>query len=74
MTKKLSFEEALKRIEEIAEQLERGDIKLDEMLKIYEEGSQLIQFCLGKLKDVEGKIKKLSGTNESNFKLESLDE
>jgi exodeoxyribonuclease VII small subunit len=73
MTKKLLFEEALNRLEEIAEQLERGDIKLDEMLKIYEEGSQLINFCSAKLKDAEGKIKKLSGTAETDFKTEPLD-
>ena len=73
MTKKLSFEEALKRLEEIVEELEQGDIKLDDMLKSYEEGAQLISFCMAKLKDVEGKIKKLSGKDETDFKLENLD-
>jgi len=73
MTKKLSFEEALKRLEEIVEELEQGDIKLDDMLKSYEEGAQLIRFCMAKLKDVEGKIKKLSGKDETDFKLENID-
>jgi exodeoxyribonuclease VII small subunit len=73
MTKKQSFEEALTRLEEIVEQLERGDIKLDEMLKIYEEGSQIINFCMSRLKEAEGKIHKISGKDESDFKVEPLD-
>jgi exodeoxyribonuclease VII small subunit len=73
MTKKLSFEEALARLEKIVDQLERGDIKLDEMLKSYEEGTQIINFCMSKLKEVEGKIKKLSGKDEDDFKSEPFD-
>ncbi len=73
MTKKQSFEEALTRLEEIVNQLERGDIKLEEMLKCYEEGSQIINFCMSRLKEVEGKINKISGKDESDFKIESLD-
>jgi len=73
MTKKQSFEEALTRLEEIVTQLERGDIKLDEMLKYYEEGSQIINFCMSRLNEVEGKIKKISGKDESDFKVEPLD-
>jgi exodeoxyribonuclease VII small subunit len=74
MTKKLSFEEALARLEKIVEQLERGDIKLEEMLKSYEEGNQMINYCLSKLKEVEGKISKISGKDESDFKIEPFDD
>jgi exodeoxyribonuclease VII small subunit len=74
MTKKQSFEEALARLEEIIGQLESGDLKLDQMLKSYEEGSQIINFCISRLKEVEGKIKKLSGKDDSDFKVELLDE
>lgn len=73
MTKKQSFEEALTRLEEIIDQLEHGDIKLDEMLKCYEEGSQIMNFCLSRLKEVEGKVKKLSGKDETDFKTEPLE-
>jgi exodeoxyribonuclease VII small subunit len=73
MTKKLSFEEALAKLEKIVDHLERGDIKLDEMLKSYEEGTRLINFCMSQLKDAEGKITRLSGKNESEFKTESFD-
>jgi exodeoxyribonuclease VII small subunit len=73
MTKKQSFEEALTRLEEIVNQLERGDIKLEEMLKCYEEGAQIINFCMSRLKEVEGKINKISGKDESDFKIESMD-
>jgi len=73
MTKKLSFEEALAKLEKIVEQLERGDIKLEEMLKNYEEGTQIINFCLAKLKEAEGKISRLDGKDETDFKIEPFD-
>ena len=73
MTKKLSFEEALTKLEKIVEQLERGDIKLEEMLKSYEEGTQIINFCLAKLKEAEGKISRLNGKDETDFKVEPFD-
>ena len=56
MSHKKSFEDALKRLNEIVVELETGDIILDDMTKLYEEGSELIKFCLDKLDDVEKKI------------------
>ena len=40
-----SFEARMARLEEITKQLERGDIPLEESLKIFEEGTALIQTC-----------------------------
>ncbi|MCD6223793.1 MAG: exodeoxyribonuclease VII small subunit [Deltaproteobacteria bacterium] len=53
----VGFEEALKRLEEIAKMLEMGDTPLDETLKLFEEGMKLSAFCQKKLTEVENKIK-----------------
>ena len=46
MTKeKMSFEESVKRLDEIVKQLERGDAPLSESLKLFEEGTALISNC-----------------------------
>ena len=68
MNKKKSFEEALHRLDTIVAELENGEINLDDMLKLYEEGAELIKFCLAKLDDVEKKISILNGEDESNIK------
>ncbi len=73
MTKKLNFEEAFKRLEEIARILEAGEVSLDESLKLYEEGMELIEFCSQKLEAAEKKIQKLSRTPEGNLETEDWD-
>ena len=50
------FEEAVERLEEIVEQLETGELPLDQALKIFEEGMRLIKFCSGKLEEAEKKV------------------
>ncbi len=65
----MKFEEALKRIEEIVEALEQGDVSLDNSLKLYEEGQSLIKFCREKLTKVEEKVKELVRTEKGEFKL-----
>lgn len=58
MTKKdISFEQALERLEEIADSLENGDFSLEESIKLYEEGVNLIKLCNSKLEGVESSIK-----------------
>lgn len=51
-----TFEAALKRLEEIVQSLEKGDLALDESLKLYEEGIKLSRLCHAKLEEAEGKI------------------
>ena len=55
--KKMSFEKALARLEEIVRAMESGDAMLDESLSLYEEGVKLIQFCAKALDDAEQKVK-----------------
>lgn len=58
--KKETFEDALDRLEEIAEKLEHGDMPLDESLKSYEEGVRAYRRCSELLKQVEKKIEILT--------------
>lgn len=57
----LSFEKALKRLEEIVNSLEEGkEITLDEMISSYSEGLQLARVCQQKLSDAELKVKEIN--------------
>ena len=69
-----SFEEAMKRIEEIVAGLEKGDLPLEESLDRFEEAVKLARTCQEKLEKAEARIKKLVRTGESGFTLEPLDE
>jgi exodeoxyribonuclease VII small subunit len=51
-----TFEAALKRLEEIVQALEKGELALDDSLRLYEEGIQLSRLCHAKLEEAEGKI------------------
>ena len=74
MNNKKSFEEAVQRLEEIVTDLENSEIKLDDMLQLYEEGSELVKLCLSKLDDVEKKISVLSAGAEDSITERSLEE
>lgn len=74
MAQKQTFEQALKRLEEITHDLEGGDTPLDESLKMYEEGMKLIEFCSSKLNEAQKKIQQLSKTVNKGFTLDSFDE
>ena len=52
----IKFEDALARLETIATELERGDLPLDESLKIFEEGIRLSKTCLKMLDEAEKKV------------------
>jgi exodeoxyribonuclease VII small subunit len=60
-----SFEQAIRRLEEIVQSLEGDAASLDESLTLYEEGKELVGFCLGKLAVVEQKLKVLSPPQET---------
>ena len=58
--KKLSFEEAISELERIVEDLERGDIELEDSISIYERGVILKAHCETKLKTAKMKIDKIA--------------
>ena len=61
--KDLSFEESLKKLEEIVDILESGEINLEKSVKLYEEGMILKKNCDDKLKKIEAQIKKIKIEN-----------
>jgi len=56
----LSFEDALKELETIVQQLERGQIKLDEAIAAYERGAALKALCERKLGEAKAKVEKIT--------------
>ncbi|UII54798.1 exodeoxyribonuclease VII small subunit [Cytobacillus spongiae] len=53
---KLSFEEAMEKLEGIVERLEEGDVPLEEAISIYKKGMDLSKLCHEKLKNVEEQL------------------
>ena len=56
----MSFEAALKELEEIVGRLEQGRIGLEESISIYERGERLKAHCEKMLKDAEARIEKIT--------------
>ena len=54
-----TFEESMSRLEQIVRAMERGDVPLEESLKLFQEGTQLVQACTKLLDDAQLQIKKV---------------
>lgn len=52
----LSFEDALKRLEQIVQSLERGEAPLDQSIDLYQEGDRLKRLCEERLKSAQARI------------------
>lgn len=61
---KLSFEEAMQRLDGIVKRLERGDVALEESLSLFEEGSKLLASCNQMLDAAEQKVIMLKKGND----------
>lgn len=70
--KELSFEQALKRLEKIAGELEDDDVALDISLKHYEEGMKLIGICSKRLQEAKKKVDLLVNKDGKKFQLSSF--
>lgn len=55
----LTFEESLKRLEEIVGTLEAGNAPLEESIKLYEEGMTLAKSCMTRLNEAKLRLKKI---------------
>ena len=53
---KLTFEKAMKELEELVDSLDKGDISLDEAIAAYDRGSQLKDYCQKKLQEAKMKV------------------
>jgi len=56
----IKFEKAMSRLEEIVEELEKGELDIDKSLQIFEEGIKMSRICSKKLSEAEAKIEKLT--------------
>ena len=61
------FEEAMQRLEDIVENLESGDLSLENSLEIFEEGMKLVSFCSKKLEEAEQKVTKLVKEGDGRY-------
>ncbi len=68
------FEAALTRLEEIVQELEKGDIPLDQSLKLFEEGIRLSRICNKRLEDAERKVEILMKDKDGALKAEPFEE
>jgi len=71
--KKLNFEEALKALEEIVQELDSGSIDLDKAVEAYEKGNQLKLHCEKKLKEAKIRIEKIEVSKDDEFTKELID-
>ena len=56
----MSFEAALKRLEEIVRTLEKGEAPLDQSITLYQEGDRLRRHCEARLKDAQARIEQIA--------------
>jgi len=67
-----TFEESLKKLETIVDQLEKGELPLEESLKLFEEGVSLSAVCKQELDAAEGKVQMLIKQRDGGLKTESF--
>lgn len=67
------FEEALSRLEAIVAELERGDLPLEDSMRIFEEGIKLSKTCLKMLEDAERKVEILIRDKDGNRRTRAFD-
>lgn len=68
----LKFEQAMARLETIVAELEKGDLPLDESLKIFEEGIKLSKNCLKMLDDAERKVEILIQDRDGKRRIQAF--
>jgi exodeoxyribonuclease VII small subunit len=68
-----SFEIALEDLEKLVEQLESGDLSLEDSLAAFEKGVALVKYCNQKLGEVEKKIELLARDKEGKLQLKALE-
>ena len=65
----LTFEQAFGQLEAVVQQLEGGELSLEQSLALFETGMRLAKLCAAKLDQAEQKVSKLSGIGGENLTL-----
>ena len=63
---KLTFEKAMKELEELVDSLDKGDVSLDEAIAAYDRGSQLKDYCEKKLQEAKMKIETIQSSDNND--------
>lgn len=71
---KVKFESALEDLEAVVEQLETGELSLEDSLTAFEKGVGLVKFCNQKLNEVEKKIEVLVKDKEGKLQLKAFED
>lgn len=70
--KNMTFEQSMQRLEQIVRIMERGDAQLDESLKLFQEGTELVRACEKLLNEAEMQIKKVMTAPDGSPVLEAF--
>ena len=73
---KMTFEDAMKELENLVDALDKGDVSLDEAIEAYDRGSQLKDHCQKKLNEAKMKVETIQSSDNSDVvpdKLTSFD-
>lgn len=70
---KLTFEDALAKLESIVESMESGEVPLAELLAKFEEGTKLLKVCETRLRDAELKIEQLKKQKDGTLTFEKFE-
>jgi exodeoxyribonuclease VII small subunit len=73
LKKNLKFEEALERLEKISQTIEEGALPLEDSLKVFEEGMELVSYCEDLLTAAEGKVEILMQNKDGQKKEQEFD-
>ena len=69
---KLTFETAMKELEELVDSLDKGDVSLDEAIAAYDRGSQLKDYCQKKLHEAKMKVETIQSLDNTDTMPEKL--
>lgn len=70
----LSFEQALRELQNIVNKLETGQVTLEEAIEMYERGVKLSKYCIQKLTQAELRIRKIIKDESQGFTLIDLED
>ena len=63
---KMTFEDAMKELENLVDSLDKGDVSLDEAIAAYDRGSKLKDHCQKKLNEAKMKVETIQSSGENN--------
>ena len=72
--KNMNFEQSMQRLEQIVRAMERGDVALDESLKLFQEGTELVRSCGKLLDDAQLQVQKVMTAADGSPVLEAFED